>query len=136
MTPEEREQMDALCIRIQEEKDYSRFETLLRELLELVHQKEIRFPQHTGTDTRQRTRPWKELSGSVQKIVKNVYANQTEIVEIGIDQAENLFREIRIDNAFTDVDGHTVALKEGAVVDVTVEANAKDTVKTAVDGRM
>jgi hypothetical protein len=136
MTPEEREQMDTLCIRIQEEKDYSRFETLLRELLELVHQKEIRFPQHHTTDTRQRTRPWKELSGSVQKIVKNVYANQTEIVEIGIDQAENLFREIRIDNAFTDVDGHTVALKEGAVVDVTVEANAKDTVKTAVDGRM
>jgi hypothetical protein len=47
MTPEERERMNSLCIGIQEETDYNKFATLLRELSELIARKEQRrFKQH------------------------------------------------------------------------------------------
>jgi hypothetical protein len=49
-------------------------------------------------------------------------------------KAEDLFREIRIENAFTDADGQTVALKDGAHVDVSFEADAQDTVRNGTDG--
>ena len=49
-------------------------------------------------------------------------------VEIAIEAAEDLFREIRIENTLTDVDGNPVALKNGAEVDVTFEAEVSDTV--------
>jgi hypothetical protein len=115
----------------QHEKDYGRFETQLRELIELVGRKERRFPQHTrGAGRTRPTRPWKTVSGAVQKILKGVYQNNAEHVEITIPEAEDLFREIRIENKFTDLDGEPVALKGGAHVDVTFEADAKDTVKT------
>jgi hypothetical protein len=42
MTPEERERMNSLCIAIQEETDYNKFATLLRELSELIARKEQR----------------------------------------------------------------------------------------------
>lgn|SRR5262249_40410466 len=129
MTPEERDQMNELSTRIQQEKDYRRFEGLLRDLNDLIRRKELRFPQHNVGAKRYPSRPWKTVSGSVQKIVTNVYAPQAENVEIAIDGAEDLFREIRIENSFTDVDGQSVALKQGARVDVTFEADAKDTVK-------
>jgi hypothetical protein len=130
MTPQEREQMNSLCIRIQQEKDYRSFAVLLKELTVLIRKKEVRFPEHDRPIAWHRSgRPWKTLSGSVQKIIKNVYANQAENVEIGIDEAENLFREVRIENTFSDADGQPVALKQGARVDVTFEADAKDTVK-------
>jgi hypothetical protein len=38
-----------------------------------------------------------------------------------------LYKEIRIENALQDEDGNEVALKEGAEVEVTVEADKKDT---------
>jgi hypothetical protein len=46
-------------------------------------------------------------------------------VEISISQADDLFREIRIENNFSDVDGVAVALRIGALLDVTVEAETK-----------
>jgi hypothetical protein len=45
--------------------------------------------------------------------------------------AEELYREIRIDNTLKDEKGEEVALKEGVRVDVTVEADKKDTTKKA-----
>lgn len=123
MTAEERDRMNALCARIQEEKDYKHFESLLRELTEVIHQKELRFPQHEGALTWHRNRPWKSLSGRVQRVVKGLYRDHTEHVEITIPEAENLFREIRIENTFTDLDGQPVALKQGTPVDVTFEAD-------------
>lgn len=136
MTPEEKEQMNELCAQIQQEKDYGRFEMLLRDLDDLVRRKESRFPQHYGTPSPSglSNRARKLLSGSVQKILTDFYANQSEKAEIGIDEAEHLFREIRIDNTFTGVDGQTVALKQGARVAITVEANATDTVQKTAEG--
>ena len=40
---------------------------------------------------------------------------------------DDLYKEIRIENALQDEDGNEVALKEGAEVEVTVEADKKDT---------
>lgn len=65
----------------------------------------------------------------VQKIVKSVYQDRVEKLEISIPEADDLFREIRIENTLTDADGQPVALKTGAQLDVTFEAEAKDTVK-------
>jgi hypothetical protein len=132
MTTEERERMNSLCVQIQEEKDYPRFEALMRELHDLVRRKERRFPQHNGEDAWQRNRPWKTVPAVVQKIVKNVYAGQMEKIEISIPAADDLFREIRIENALTAVDGQPVALKSGARLDVTFEAEAKDTVRKVI----
>ena len=133
MTPEEREQMNSLCARIQNEKDYERFEALLRELNDVISRKEQRFPQSHGVGMPGRLRPWKTVSGVVQKVLKNIYSWQgADAVEISIAEAEELFREIRIENRFTDVDGHPVALKDGARLDVTFEADAKDTARAAV----
>lgn len=70
----------------------------------------------------------------MQKIVKNVYRNDAETVEITIPEADDLFREIRIANTFTDLDGQPVKLKQGIRVEVTFEADQKDTVKTVAEG--
>ena len=124
MTAEERERMNSLCIRIQEEKDYPRFEALMQELNELVSRKERRFPQHGASGERQRRRPRKTFPAVVQKIVKSVDPDQVEKVEIVIPAADVLFREIRIENTLTDADGQRVALADGAQLDVTFEADA------------
>jgi hypothetical protein len=125
MTTDERERMNSLCVRIQEEKDYPRFEALMRELSELVARKERRFPQHGRIGAWQRKSPWKTVPAVVQKIVKPLYPDQVEKVEILIPAADDLFREIRIENTLTDVDGRPVALKTGAQLEVTFEAEAK-----------
>lgn len=44
MTPEERERMNWLVLRIQQEKDHETFTKLVEELNKLVAQKEGRFP--------------------------------------------------------------------------------------------
>ena len=133
MTPEEREQMDSLCARIQEEKDYVRFEALMRELNELVGRKERRFPQHSVKGEWQGKRPWRTVPGVVQKIVKGVYSEQVEKVEIAIPEADDLFREIRIENKLTGVDGQPVALTTGAQLEITFEAATNDIVPQKAD---
>jgi len=44
-----------------------------------------------------------------------------------VEGADHLYREIRIDNTLTNENGDEVSLKPGAQVEVTVEADAKDT---------
>ena len=135
MTPQERDRMNSLCIQVQEEKNYHRFEALLQELSELLRQKELRFPEYNGATERQRTRPWKTMSGTVQKIVKNPYQHRADVIEISISEAEDLFREVRIENSFTDLDGQRVSLKHGAHLDVTFEAEGKDTIRKSGQGQ-
>ena len=52
-----------------------------------------------------------------------LHPNQPEKAEISIHEAEDLYREIRVDNELVDEDGKTAALKPGAEVDVIVEAD-------------
>ena len=125
--------MNSLCTRIQEEKDHQRFEVLLRELDGVIRRKELRFPQDDRIPTWRRNRPWKTVSAAARKIIKSAYPNHGDNVEIALADAEDLFREIRIENSFTTLDGQSVALKQGARVDVTFEANPEDTVNHGVD---
>lgn len=122
MTPEERESMNSLCIAIQEETDYHRFATLLRQLSELIARKEQRRFRKQPTLIWQRNRPWKTLAAVVKRVVKSVVPDEPDKVEISITGAEDLFREIRIENRFTSVDGRLIELSKGVHVDVTFEA--------------
>lgn len=64
----------------------------------------------------------------VEKIIKSPFPQIPEKAEIAIEGADHLYREIRIENILEDENGNRVKLKEGAQVEVTVEADSKDTV--------
>jgi predicted DNA-binding antitoxin AbrB/MazE fold protein len=71
----------------------------------------------------------KKLKGTVQKIIQPLSPSEPEKAQIDIQGAENLYREIRIDNEIVDDKGEKVRLKEGAAVDVIVEADSSATMK-------
>jgi hypothetical protein len=73
-------------------------------------------------------KPSATLPGVVEKIIQPPHPGVPEKVQISVEGADHLYREIRIDNSLTDENGDRVRLKPGAEVDVTVEADTKDTV--------
>jgi hypothetical protein len=75
-----------------------------------------------GTKTVKTTKP-----GIVQKIIEPPIPNEPEKAQIAIQGADELYKEIRIENALEDESGKQVKLKPGAHVEVTVEADQKDT---------
>jgi hypothetical protein len=64
----------------------------------------------------------KKLHGKVGRIIKPMLPNQSEKAQIEIDEADDLYREIRVVNEVTDENGENAGLKPGAEVDVIVEA--------------
>ncbi len=74
-------------------------------------------------------KPSTSLSGTVEKIIKPVNPAEPEKAQINVEQADHLYREIRIENTLTDADGDPVRLKPGSQVDVVIEANPEDTIK-------
>ena len=50
-----------------------------------------------------------------------------EKAQIDVEGADDLYREIRVENTLHDKAGKQVALKPGAHVDVTIEADVKET---------
>lgn len=77
----------------------------------------------------EKDKPAVTVAGTVHKIIKPIVPGQPEKAEIALDGADELYREIRIENTLTDGDGDPVALKRGAEVEVTVEADPEHTVK-------
>ena len=71
----------------------------------------------------------KKLRGTVEKIIPTLIPHQPDKAQIDIQGAEDLYREIRIDNEVTDEKGDKAALKPGAEVDVIVEADSSATIK-------
>ncbi len=65
--------------------------------------------------------------GTVQKIISSSFPEESEKVQIAVEGADMLYREIRIENTLKDDSGKKVKLKLGAHVEVTVEAGAKET---------
>jgi hypothetical protein len=61
--------------------------------------------------------------GRVQKIIKPLHKDVPEKAEIAVEGADELYREIRIENRLEDANGKEVKLKPGAEVEVAVEAN-------------
>jgi len=68
-------------------------------------------------------KPSTTLPGTVEKIIQPPDPRDPEKAQIDIQGAEDLYREIRIDNTLKDQDGEEVALKQGAQVEVTVKAH-------------
>jgi DNA-binding NarL/FixJ family response regulator len=65
--------------------------------------------------------------GTVEKIIKPPDPRDPEKAQINVHGAEPLYQEIRIDNTLTDENGTQVKLKEGATVEVHVEADKSAT---------
>jgi len=78
-----------------------------------------------------RKKPKTKRPGKVQKIIKSVIPDQPEKAEIAVEGADHLYREIRIENRLEDEHGNEVKLKEGADVEVVVEADVDATVPTS-----
>ncbi len=75
------------------------------------------------------SRKRKKLQGTVQKIIKPVTPSQPEKAQIDVEGADDLYREIRIENVVTDENGEKARLKPGADVDIIVEADSSATLK-------
>ena len=67
------------------------------------------------------------LPGTVDKVIKSPDPSEPDKAQIVVEGADELYREIRIDNALQTDKGEEVALKPGTDVDVTVEASADAT---------
>ena len=77
----------------------------------------------------EKDKPNTTLPGTVEKIIKPFVPNEPEKVEIQIEGGEDFYREIRVKNILQDEKGDEVAIREGAPVTVTIEAEKKDTIK-------
>jgi len=77
----------------------------------------------------QNEKPSTTLAGTVEKIIKPAHPSLPEKAQIAVEGGEDLYREIRIDNVLKDENGQAVALKPGAPVEVTIEADPEHTTK-------
>jgi hypothetical protein len=67
------------------------------------------------------------LPGTVEKIIPALGPKEPEKAQISMEGADELYREIRIENTLQDEAGHAVSLKKGSEVEVTIEADQKAT---------
>ena len=74
-------------------------------------------------------KPSTTLPGIVEKVIKPRDPRDPGKAPIVAQGADHLYGEIRIEYTLNDANGQEVALKPGALVEVTVAADPKDTVK-------
>jgi hypothetical protein len=67
------------------------------------------------------------LPGTVEKIIPPIVPSEPEKAQIAIEGAEDLYKEIRVENTFEDAAGNPVSLKKGAEVEVTIAAEPEAT---------
>jgi hypothetical protein len=67
------------------------------------------------------------LPGTVEKIIPPITPSQPEKAQIAVEGAEDLYKEIRVENTLQDESGNEVALKKGTKVNVTIEADPEAT---------
>ncbi len=68
------------------------------------------------------------LPGTVEKVIPSLHPAESDKAQIVVEGADHLYREIRVLNTLQDKDGNEVALKPGAEVDVTIQADPAATV--------
>lgn len=74
-------------------------------------------------------KPRTTLPAVVERIIKpNPYSGEPEKAQLEVQGADHFYREVRIENNLKDEKGRRVGLKEGAEVQLTVEANQEDTI--------
>ena len=69
------------------------------------------------------------LPGTVEKIIPAIGPDEPEKAQIAIEGAEDLYREIRVDNILQDESGNDMSPKKGAEVEVTIAAEWEATTK-------
>jgi hypothetical protein len=67
------------------------------------------------------------LPGTVEKIIPSLDPEEPEKAQIAVEGAEELYREIRIENTLQDEAGNVVSLRKGAEVEVTIAAEPEAT---------
>jgi hypothetical protein len=68
------------------------------------------------------------LPAVVEKVIKpHPYSGEPEKAQIVVEGADHLYREIRVPNSLSDDGGDKVKLKEGAEVEVKIEADTAAT---------
>jgi hypothetical protein len=67
------------------------------------------------------------LPGTVEKIIPSIDPDEPEKAQIAVEGAEELYREIRIENTLQDETGNAVSLKKGAEVAVTIATESEAT---------
>jgi hypothetical protein len=72
-------------------------------------------------------KPSTTLPAVVEKIIKPASPNEPEKAQIAVEGADHLYRELRIENSLIDENGDKVRLKQGAEVEVTIEAEPQAT---------
>ncbi len=70
-------------------------------------------------------KPSATLPATVEKIIKSPSPNVPDKAQITVEGADHLYRELRIENTLINENGETVHLKEGAEVEVTIEAGSE-----------
>ena len=78
-------------------------------------------------DKHSHEKPVLSLPGTVEKIIEPTDPNEPEKVQIAIDGADELYKEIRVENSLTDPSGDEVSLTPGADVHIRVEADQQVT---------
>jgi antitoxin component of MazEF toxin-antitoxin module len=68
-------------------------------------------------------KPSVTFPGTVEKVIPARSTIEPEKAQISVKDAEELYKEIRVENTLQDADGNPVALKPGAQVEVTIEAD-------------
>ncbi|MFZ3214272.1 MAG: hypothetical protein WA188_22425 [Terriglobales bacterium] len=69
----------------------------------------------------------RKMRGIVEKIIRSVVPNAPEKAQISVEEADDLYREIRVENVVTDENGEKARLKPHAQVDVIIEADSNAT---------
>ncbi len=72
------------------------------------------------------------LPGTVEKIIPSPLPHEPDKAEITIEGADDLYKEIHIDNVLENSDGEEVKLEPGDHVQVTVQIQSSD--KTGAAG--
>ena len=72
-------------------------------------------------------KPTTTLPATVEKIIKPISPREPEKAQISVEGADHLYKELRIDNTLTDEKGDEVRLKQGAEVEVTIQAESDAT---------
>jgi hypothetical protein len=66
------------------------------------------------------------MPGTVEKIIPALGSRRSEKAQIAMEGAEDLYREIRIDNTLQTEDGENVSLQVGSKVDVKIKLKNQD----------
>jgi hypothetical protein len=72
---------------------------------------------------RKHEKPFVTLPGTVEKVIPPIIPVEPEKAQISVQGADDLYKEIRVENTLQDENGKPVALKPGAEVDVTITAD-------------